>query len=198
MLIDYAKRSKTDRYKLMSQTIIPRPIAWIVTQNKKGVINIAPFSYFTGLSSEPPAVIVSVGHKSDGSQKDTLKNIRENKRCTICIVNETHLKQMHFSSKELSEDESEVKIFDIKTQQVIDDFPPIVEGVPSAFFCELYQEVELKGSKTIPLILEIKEQYIDENIFLNKDRLSIDFKPIGRIGKSYTKIQNIIIPPNIP
>ena len=198
MIIDYAKKSKTDRYKLMSQTIIPRPIAWIVTQNKKGVINIAPFSYFTGLSSEPPTVIVSIGHKSDGSQKDSLKNIRENKKCTICIVDEAHLEQMHFSSKELSEDKSEAKIFDIKTQQVIDDFPPMVEGVPTAFFCEFYQEVELKGSKTIPLILEIKEQFIDESILTNKDKLSIDFEPIGRVGKSYTKIQNTIIPPNIP
>lgn len=46
-------------------------------------------------------MIVSIGHKSDGSEKDTLKNLRETKKCTICMVDEAHLEAMHFSSKEL-------------------------------------------------------------------------------------------------
>ncbi len=198
MVVDYADKALTQRYQLMAQTIIPRPIAWICTQDEKGTLNITPFSYFMGLSSEPPTMIVSIGHKSDGSEKDTLKNLRETKKCTICMIDETHLEQMHFSSKELAASQSEAEVFAIKTQKILDDFPPIVKGVPSAFFCEFYQEIDLKGSKTIPLVVEIKAQYIDEKIIADKEKLTLDYEPVARVGKSYALLGKKINPPKIP
>jgi len=198
MVVDYADKALTSHYQLMAQTIIPRPIAWVVTQNENGTLNIAPFSYFMGLSSEPPTMIVSVGHKSDGSEKDTLKNLRERQKCTICMVDVAHLEQMHFSSKELDATQSEATLFDIPMQNIVDNFPPIVEGVPSAFFCELYQEIDLKGSKTIPLVVEIKAQYIDEKIITDKEKLTLDYEPLARVGKSYALLGKKINPPKIP
>ncbi|WP_457748350.1 flavin reductase family protein [Sulfurimonas sp.] len=198
MVVDYADKEFTERYQLMAQTIIPRPIAWICTQDAKGTLNIAPFSYFMGLSSEPPTMIISIGHKSDGSQKDTLKNLRETKKCTICMVDEAHLEQMHFSSKELNATVSEAEIFNIKTQKILKGFPPIVTQVPSAFFCELYQEVDLKDSKTIPLIVKIKAQYIAEEIIADTEKLTLNFSPLARIGKTYALLGKKIIPPQIP
>lgn len=197
MIVDYADKELTQRYQLMAQTIIPRPIAWICTEDAKGTLNIAPFSYFMGISSEPPTMIVSIGHKSDGTQKDTLKNLRESKKCTICMVNETNLEQMHFSSKELEASQSEAELFNINTEKVVDEFPPIVKGVPSAFFCELYQEIDLKGSKTIPLIVEIKAQYIDEKIITDKEKLTLDYVPLARVGKSYALLGKNINPPKM-
>jgi len=197
MLINYENKELTQRYQLMAQTIIPRPIAWIVTESK-GVVNIAPFSYFMGLSSEPATMIVSIGHKSDGSEKDTLKNIRESKKCTICMVDEPLLEKMHFSSKELGENESESEAFSIATKRVVDGFPPMVEGVPSAFFCEFYQELDLKGSKTIPLVVEIKEQYIAEEILSDKERITLEYEPVARVGKSYALLGKKIDAPVIP
>ena len=197
MIVDYTDKELTQRYQLMAQTIIPRPIAWIVTQNEEGTVNIAPFSYFMGLSSEPATMMVSIGHKSDGSQKDTLKNIRQTKKCTICMVDEAHLEAMHFSSKELGEDESEAVAFDIQTKEVVDGFPPMVTDVPSAFFCEFYQEIDLKGSKTIPLVVEIKAQFIDEKIISDKERITLDYAPIARVGKSYALLGKNITPPII-
>ena len=199
MLFDYSEKNLSDKYQLMAQTIIPRPIAWIVTENAEGIVNIAPFSYFTGLSSQPPTVIVSIGHKPDGSPKDTLKNIRENQKCTLCLVDEGHLEAMHFSSKALPHDESEAAYFNIPVTRVLDDFPPMVEGVPSAFFCTLHQEVDLQGSKTIPLILEIKQQYVtDACVNKREDRVTISFKPVARIGKKYAFLGEEIEPPKIP
>ncbi|MEN4053732.1 MULTISPECIES: flavin reductase family protein [Sulfurimonas] len=198
MVVDYAEKTLTQRYQLMAQTIIPRPIAWICTQDAKGTLNIAPFSYFMGLSSEPPTMVVSIGHKSDGSQKDTLKNLREHKKCTICMVNESLLQQMHFSSKELASSQSEAELFHIKTKTIAEDFPPIVEGTPSAFFCELYQEIDLKNSKTIPLVVEIKAQYIDESIITDKEKITLDYEPVARVGKSYALLGKKIPAPKIP
>jgi len=197
MIVDYTDKELTQRYQLMAQTIIPRPIAWIVTQNEEGIVNIAPFSYFMGLSSEPATMMVSIGHKSDGSEKDTLKNIRQTKKCTICMVDEAHLEAMHFSSKELGEDESEAVAFDIETKEVVDGFPPMVTDVPSAFFCKFYQEIDLKGSTTIPLVVEIKAQFIDEKIISDKERITLDYAPIARVGKSYALLGKNITPPII-
>jgi flavin reductase (DIM6/NTAB) family NADH-FMN oxidoreductase RutF len=197
MQINYSDKELTQRYQLMAQTIIPRPIAWIVTQNKDGVINIAPFSYFMGLSSDPATMIVSIGHKSNGDEKDTLKNIRENKKCTICMVDEALLEKMHFSSKELAQEISEASEFNIATQNVVDGFPPMIEGVKSAFFCEFYQELELKGSKTIPLVVKIKEQYIADEIIIDKEKITLDYEPVARVGKSYALLGKKITPPTI-
>jgi len=70
MLINFKEKTAAERYHLMANTVIPRPIAWIATQGE--VLNIAPFSYFTPLSSEPATLIVSIGHRADGTPKDTL------------------------------------------------------------------------------------------------------------------------------
>jgi len=196
MLVDYNDKELTQKYQLMAQTIIPRPIAWIVTKNN-GVINVAPFSYFMGLSSEPATMMVSVGHKSDGTQKDTLKNIRETKKCTICMVDEQMLEKMHFSSKEMPSSQSEADEFDIDLEDIIDDFTPMIKGVKSAFFCEFYQEMELKGSKTIPLVLEIKHQYISDEIIVDKEKIVLDYEPVARVGKSYALLGKKITPPTI-
>jgi len=196
MQINYADKELTQRYQLMAQTIIPRPIAWIVTQNN-GVTNIAPFSYFMGLSSEPATMIVSIGHKSDGSEKDTLKNIRETKKCTICMVDEPLLEQMHFSSKEMGSLESEVDAYNIELQEVVEGYPPMVAQTPSAFFCDFHQEIDLKGSKTIPLVLQIKEQYIADRIISDKERITLEYEPLARVGKAYALLGKNITPPKI-
>ena len=60
MILEFDKLEPVKRYKVMSQSIMPRPIAWIVTKSN-GVINIAPFSYFIPISSKPATIIVSIG-----------------------------------------------------------------------------------------------------------------------------------------
>lgn len=189
MKIDFDELDQKEIYKVMSTEIIPRPIAWIVTQNEEGVVNIAPFSYFAPLSSNPPSVIVSIGHKVDGLPKDTLLNIRTSGKCTICMVDERHLKKMHYSSKPLGGDISEAEEFNIKTEVKFDDFPPMIEDTTRVFFCEFMQEVDLEGTSTIPLILRIKKAYIDKKH---------DEQPICRIGKSYARIGEPLEVPEMP
>ena len=185
-----------ENYKLMAQTILPRPIAWVVTENN-GVVNIAPFSYFIGLSSDPASVLISVGKKSDGSNKDTLANILKTKKCTICMVEEKDLDKMHFSSKELDSRSSEADIFNIPTKKLVDGYPPIIDDVVSAYFCDFNQTIDL-GGDTTPIVLTVKEIFVDDRAIIDKDKLTISFKPVARIGKSYAFLANDINPPQIP
>ncbi len=197
MRLKYEDLDQSARYALMSQTVVPRPIAWIVTEDN-GVINLAPFSYFTPLSSNPPVFMVSIGHKRNGHPKDTLANIRKNKVCTICMVKYDHMSKMHFTSKMLDHSVSESKVFNIPTERVLDAFPPMVEGTPSAFFCTLYQEIELLGSKTVPLIVKVESQYLDEECIKDPENFTLKCDLLASTGKKYARIGIDMEPPSIP
>ncbi|WP_294952644.1 flavin reductase family protein [Sulfurovum sp.] len=198
MLFDLTQdKEVNETYKLMAQTIIPRPVAWVVTEDEE-VVNIAPFSYFIGLSSDPASVLISVGHKPDGSPKDTLANIRKHKKCTICMVEEKALEKMHFSSKGLDKKVSEAEIFSIETETLAEGYPPMIKGVPCAYVCELNQEIDLGGGTTIPLVLNVKQIFVDDAVITDKEQLSISFSPVARIGKSYAFLGEEIEAPTIP
>ncbi|MEA3373164.1 MAG: flavin reductase family protein [Campylobacterota bacterium] len=194
MLFDFTETVPLTRYKLMSQSIVPRPIAWIVTESE--TLNIAPFSFFSGVSSQPPTLMVAIGHKKDGTPKDTLQNIRTTKKCVICSVVTDDMEKMHFTSAELSEHIDEAEKFDIATKKVIDAYPPMIEGVPTAFFCTLAQEISLDGSKTIPLFLTIDHMYVDNEVI--SDSLKIDMELIGRLGHAYIRPGEKVAAPSIP
>jgi flavin reductase (DIM6/NTAB) family NADH-FMN oxidoreductase RutF len=166
----------------MSQSVVPRPIAWVVSESA-GRVNVAPFSYFTPLSSQPPVVALSVGHKKDGTPKDTLYNLTATRKATICTVSEAHLKKMHLSGTSHPIEESEAAVYDIPTERVRADYPPIITGCDSALFCTLYQTVDLPGSKTIPLILEVQAHYLREG--LAGEDLAFVTKAVGRVGRAY-------------
>ena len=178
----------------MTNTVIPRPIAWIATQGE--VVNIAPFSYFTPLSSEPATLIVSIGHRPDGTPKDTLRNLRESKKCVVCIVDEEHFEAMHLSSKSLDASQSELDIFNISSQELMEGFPPVPKGIKVAFFCQYLQEVNLKGSKTIPVIMEIKHLYLNDEIISDKEKVNLEFAGIARVGRNYAMQGETIIAPD--
>ncbi len=198
MIFDLSKdKEVNETYKLMAQTIIPRPIAWVVTEDE-GVVNVAPFSYFIGLSSDPASVLISVGHKIDGTPKDTLANIRKYKKCTICMVQEKDLEQMHFSSKSLDREISEADMFNIETVDMINGYPPVIKDIPAAYFCEFNQEIDLGGGSTVPIVLNVKQIFVNDESITDKERLTISFKPVARIGKSYAFLGEEIDAPKIP
>jgi len=187
MILDYKDLNEMDRYKVMSDTIIPRPIAWIVTEDN-GILNAAPFSYFIPISSDPALVIVAIGNKSDGTPKDTLANILKTKKATICFVNKDNLEQMKKCAKELKKEESEIEQFEIEVETKLEGYPPMISSSQSALFCKYYSKVELP-SQTSPIILEIKKEFVedaridyDSHIFLdNIGRSGLTFKAMVQI-----------------
>jgi len=186
MIYDFNELEGTDRYKLMANTIIPRPIAWIVTEDE--VVNVAPFSYFTGLSSNPATILVSIGHKKDGSKKDTLANILKTKKATVCIVDDSFYKKLDETKDELPYNKSEADEFEIELVKEFDEYPAMIKGARVSFFCKFFQIVEI-GGKTIPTILEIKKMYIDDKLVTDKENIKINFNDaLARVGASYAKI----------
>lgn len=188
--------SATDIYKVMSQTVIPRPIAWVVTEDD-GVTNVAPFSYFIPLASTPPTLLVSVGHKPDGTPKDTLYNLRKHRKCTLCIAEPSMMRPLHYSSKALPHDMSEAEAFGIALERRDNAFPPAVADAPVAYYCTLREEIGL-GGPTVPLVLDVKAIWLADRIVEDPQRLSIDFEPLARLGKAYATIGEKFEAPTIP
>lgn len=187
MLLDYKDINDLNRYKIMSDTIVPRPIAWLVSEDD-GVLNAAPFSYFIPISSNPALVIVAIGQKEDGSPKDSLANILKNKKATICFANKDNVEQVKKSAMALNKDESEIEKFEIEVNTVLEDFPPMISSSKSALFCEYYDKVSIP-SKTTPIILQIKHQYLEDGSLDERFHVSID--NIGRCGSKFKALVDL-------
>ncbi len=177
-IIDFEKIESVERYKLMAGNIIPRPVAWIVTEND-GVVNIAPFSYFTGVSSVPPLLMVSIGRWKKGinEPKDTFKNIKETKKASVCLVPIELTEKMDKTGEVLPHNISEAEKFGIELQRIDENFPPIVKGCKRAFLTNFYGTFENEEMATIPFFLRINKMYIEG-----------EFEPVARVGKGYARL----------
>jgi flavin reductase (DIM6/NTAB) family NADH-FMN oxidoreductase RutF len=183
MIIDFENMDKLYIYKIMSQAIAPRPIAWISTINDDASINLAPFSYFIPVSSEPPIVSVSIGIKKSGESKDTLKNIRENQKCTISIPDISHAKEVSQSGDALGYGISETSTYQIEMLSKKEGFPPICKNTKAALFCTLFDDIKIEGSVNSLVLLKIESIYTDDDYLDSEGK--VVFEQLGRVGKEY-------------
>ncbi len=87
MRIDPEQSTPRDVYRVMIRAIVPRPIAWVSTRSPEGVNNLAPFSFFTGVTSDPPSIVFAPGRRaSDGERKDTLRNVEATGEFVVNVV----------------------------------------------------------------------------------------------------------------
>ncbi|HJL66570.1 MAG: flavin reductase family protein [Arenicellales bacterium] len=187
MYIDFGTVTPQQAYFTMTQTIIPRPIAWIVSENTNGSINLAPFSYFNAVSSNPPLVMISAGIKPGGVAKDTLNNIRQRKDFVLHIVSLEQLDAMNQSSANLPSGESEVEMLGLETVALEGSRLPRLADAKVAFACRLY-DIHYIGSDPQALILgQVEGLYVDDSVVGKDDKgrtkiLAERINPIGRLG----------------
>ncbi|MER2492305.1 flavin reductase family protein [Catenovulum sediminis] len=200
MLIDMASLNSSEVYHLMTQTIVPRPVAWVLTQHQNAHYNLAPYSYFNAVSSEPPLLMYSAGKKPNGEIKDSIANFNYQQKCVVHIASAQQINQMQQSANSLPADESEIEHYNIELAD-FDGFElPRVKACPIAFGCELYQTTEIGDKPQTLVFVEIKQIYIaDEVISLDdKQRLKTDvlkIDPIARLGgREYASLKEILVP----
>src|SRR5699024_1163612 len=100
--------SKRQNYKLLSGSVIPRPIAFVTSQDKNGKLNAAPFSFFNVVNSAPPMIMISTG-RSEGKRKDTSLNIEETENFVVHITDETNVEQINRTAAPLDRTENELE-----------------------------------------------------------------------------------------
>jgi hypothetical protein len=96
------------------------------------------------------------------------------------------------SAEPLESDMSEAEQFDIPLKKVIEGYPPMPVGIKAAFFGTYLQEVDLEGSRTVPVVITLDHLYLDEAIISNPDKLKLAFDPVARMGGTYRKLGGMI------
>jgi flavin reductase (DIM6/NTAB) family NADH-FMN oxidoreductase RutF len=174
-------------YFTMTQAVVPRPVAWILSENDDASYNLAPFSYFNAVCSDPALLMVSIGKQDDGSEKDTLRNIKARSEFVIHIASCDQLAELNQSSATLPPGISEVDASELSTSSVEGFRMPRLSDCKIAFFCERYDIQLIGNSEQSLLFAEIKEIYVsDDCTEINaKGRLKIladKIQPLSRLG----------------
>lgn len=188
------ENSNRDNYKLLIGTIIPRPIAFVITISKDGKINAAPFSYFNIVSSTPPMISIGIIRDTD-EPKDTAKNIMETKEFVVHIVDSDNVNEVNKTSISLPYGENELELTEFTIVPSKKVKVPGIKESKVRFETVLENIFEIKdGDKVVTdlVIGRIVGFHVLEDILdnLRTDPLKLD--PIARLaGSNYSKLGEI-------
>ncbi|QYR23151.1 flavin reductase family protein [Paenibacillus sp. sptzw28] len=190
--IDPAAQTDLENYKLLIGSIVPRPIAFVTTLSKDGVLNAAPFSYFSIVANKPPLLSVSVQRKQ-GVMKDTARNAIDAGAFVIHITDESIIVKVNQTAASLPPSESEVSMagFTPAASDMI-----AVPGVAEAKIrmeCLLERAVPLGGSEGDPacdlLIGRVVRFHIADEVYEEGHINPAKLAPISRMaGSNYSKL----------
>lgn len=192
MEIDFSGLDRRATYGVMTQAILPRPIAWVMTDCGADLgtarWNLAPFSYFNGASSDPPLTVFSIGHGlDDRPRKDTYRNLLERPQFVIHVASARQLEQVHGSSRAFPWGESEVEALGLEVEEW--DWPvPRLAGCRLAFASELVDLIPVAAGQEQTLVISrVHRLWVDETVVSHdrKGRIVIDpmgVDPLCRLG----------------
>ena len=179
-------------YRLMTGLIVPRPIAWVTTLSPAGKVNLAPFSAFTFLSTQPPMIGISIAQRQ-GGPKDTARNIDANGEFVVNIATEDLAGFVHGSSRELPGDTSETELLGIGVAPSCAVSVPRLAIVPAAMECRLERTIEFGDLRALPVVGRILRFHVRDDL-LGDGKIPTDrLRPLTRIaGPRYAKIGEIL------
>ena len=179
MQIDPSQYSVADNYKLLTNLVVPRPIAWVTSQNASGVINLAPFSFFNAVGANPLYLIISIGLTDAGETKDTAKNILAGGEFVVNLVTEDLFDAMNISAADFPEGESELAAANLHAAPSVKIKVPRVAESQASMECKLHSS-QLLGKNTL-IIGEVVMFHVADHLMGPRMHVN-DFAPIGRLG----------------
>ena len=196
MKVDPATLTPDAAYFWQVATILPRPIAWVSTSNEDGSANLAPFSFFTGVSSDPPTCLICVSRRKrqpDGARppKDTWRNIERTREFVIHVVNDALGQQMNATSRDFPYGTDEIEAAGLTKVASDKVAAPRVAEAPVAMECRLDRIVEVGRGGTAVIIGEILLWHVRDELVVG-GRLDLGrLDAIGRMGGStYTRTRD--------
>ena len=182
-----------ETYKLLIGSVLPRPIAWVSTQDQAGRVNLARFSFFNAVSIDPPLLAFSTLLKNDGTPKHTLLNIRANGEFVVNIVSRSLAEQMNQTSLEFAGDVNEFEALGIVPAASSCIAPPRVKASLISVECRLHELISfgdrpMAGNLVLGKILHF---FVADSVY--KDgKIDIDkLDPVGRLaGNRYSTIRD--------
>lgn len=187
MYIDLQHLEPGQVYFHMIQALVPRPIAWVLSENASAGYNLAPFSYFNAVCSDPPLIMLSVGQRSQGGHKDTRLNIERRREFVVHIAHREMLEALNASSAELAPEVSEVEELRLETVEFPGSRLPRLANCRVAMACECYRIDEIGQGPQSLIFGLVKTIYVSDEVAAidPRGRLQIDAQrldPLGRLG----------------
>ncbi|WP_291134248.1 flavin reductase family protein [Flavobacterium sp. UBA7663] len=195
MQFDIQHTESSALYKLLTGTVIPRPIGWISTVDANGINNLAPFSFFNVVSEDPPHIMFSTV-RTGNKNKDTLNNILDNKQFVVNLVTEEVVEQMNTTSQSVASDIDEFELAGVTPIDAIYIKPKRVKESLVHFECEMvhhyFIEKHQNGGACI-IIGKIITMHIDDSILMENNKINLEiYKPVARLaGSNYSKLGEI-------
>ncbi|KZE69177.1 hypothetical protein AWM68_02605 [Fictibacillus phosphorivorans] len=189
MQFDPKELTEKDVYKLLIGSVVPRPIAWVSTISTEGVVNLAPFSFFNVASRNPPMLCISIGPgvgEREGTEKDTLVNIRNQKEFVINVVTSTLGNEMQKTSENLPSEVDEFEAAGLTTLDSTIVKPKRVEETPIQMECQLEQIIQLGSDHLV--IGRMVRYHINDDYYLGNYKVDLEkLQPLGRFAGNYSE-----------
>lgn len=178
-----AEQSPRRNYHTMIALLVPRPIAWISSLGADGTVNLAPFSFYGGISADPPIVGLGISRRPDGRRKDTADNILEVGEFVIHLAEEGHLADLVACATDLEPGESEAERFGIATEPSRVVAPPSISEARVRLECRLHQHQEVGHGPVDFLMGEVVAFVVAEELCGDQGRIKeTALQPVGRLG----------------
>ena len=192
MQFDPNELEHTAVYKLLTGSVIPRPIGWISSVSENGVNNLAPFSYFNAVGDDPPHVMFSAG-RGNNTNKDTLNNVLATKQFVVNMVTEELTEQMNITAQTVHSDIDEFELAGVTPIPSEKIKSMRVKESPITFECELVHHYFLEDHKhggACVIIGRIVMMHFDDSVLLDNYKINLkNYKPVSRLaGSNYAKI----------
>ena len=185
-------------YNPYKSIVIPRPIGWISTVSREGVVNLAPYSQFNNLGYDPPYVMFSAGSKSDdGARKDSVLNATETGEF-VCNLATWELREaVNTTAQHVEADVDEMKLAGLEALPSKIVKPPRVAASPIHLECKFHQSVVLPGhslQNIVHLVIgRVVGVHIRDDVLTEDGRIDVlKVRPIARLGYyDYTSIESV-------
>ncbi|MHC5067229.1 MAG: flavin reductase family protein [Planctomycetota bacterium] len=180
--IDPSTLNPVDAYRMMIGCVVPRPIAWVTTVADDGRHNLAPFSFFTGVTSRPPTIAIAIGPRTP--PKDTLANLRSQGQAVVHLPPLELMEEVHQSGAEYRDDINEASELGLELLPSTLVVPPRLAKAEVALECQLDQEVAVGDPATALCLLRVLRVHVADAVagadgLPDPERL----RALGRLGE---------------
>ncbi len=192
MLIPADSLGPEATYKLLTGMVVPRPIAWVTTLSTAGVVNLAPFSAFTFVSTKPPMVGMNIGRKA-GRMKDTARNIHDTEEYVVNIADDSMIEAVHLSAIEYAPEISEAELLGLELAASTSVRVPRLAAAPASLECRLHRSISFGDTGSEFMVGEIIQFHIRDGLYRDGKVDTAKLRPICRIGgPNYATLGEIV------